>query len=85
MPHQLDGKAHRPTAVIEDSKAIQLTKRIRVLIEVTELTREECREVIMQGKNLPTEEEFHLAWNAARILTRQDQRYSEELNLGLPT
>lgn len=46
-----------------------LAKRIRVLINVTGLTRDECHETIMSGKNSPTEEEFRLAWNAATILT----------------
>lgn len=74
MPHQLDGEAHRPTAVVEDSEVLQLTKRIRVLINTTGLSRDECYETIMSSRNPPTTEEFHLAYSAAVMLVDSDQR-----------
>lgn len=51
-----------------------LAKRIRVLINTTGFNLNECYEVIMSVKNPPSEEEFRLAYSAASILTRSDQR-----------
>jgi len=55
--------------VVVESPEIILAKRIRVLISVTGLTRDECYETIMSVKNPPTVEEFYLAYSAAVILT----------------
>lgn len=54
--------------LVVETPEILLAKRIRVLIQTTGLTRDECHEVIMSGKNPPTLEEFHLAYSAAAIL-----------------
>jgi predicted glycosyltransferase len=63
--------SHHPTVeLVVESPTLLLTKRIRVLINTTGLSREECHEVIMSVKNPPTVEEFHLAYSAAVILTR---------------
>lgn len=61
---------HHPTAVVEESETLKLTKRIRVLIQTTGLNRTECCETIMSSKNPPTLEEFSFAYSAAVILTR---------------
>jgi hypothetical protein len=59
----------------EPKTAIELlAARIRTLINVTGLSREDCHETIMSTRNPPSEEEFHLAYSAAVMLANSDQR-----------
>jgi hypothetical protein len=79
--------SHHPTAVVEDSEVLQLTKRIRVLINTTGLNRVECCETIMSSRNPPTLEEFHLAYTAAVMLADSDQRadHAAQMAILVPT
>jgi hypothetical protein len=54
--------------VVEDSAIIPLARRIKVLIEVSGLTRVEIHETIMSTRNAPKEDDFRLAYAAALML-----------------
>jgi len=59
--------------VVEDSTIILLAKRIRIMLAVSPLSKEEIREVIMDpgarsDRIVPNEIEFNLAYRAAVIL-----------------
>ena len=54
--------------LLSETPTMLLAKRIKVLIDTTGLNCDECHEVIMAARNAPTEEDFRLAWNAAKLL-----------------
>lgn len=53
---------------VEDSAIIPLARRIKVLIEVSGMSRVEIHETIMSARNAPKEDDFRLAYSAAAIM-----------------